>query len=37
MAHRHPVYDTDPHFIIDPDSRQITYADSKPVDRKSVV
>ena len=31
MAHRHPVYDTDPHFIIDPDSRQITYADSKPV------
>lgn len=31
MAHLHPVYDTDPHFIIDPDSRQITYADSKPV------
>nr|DAU02050.1 MAG TPA: hypothetical protein [Caudoviricetes sp.] len=25
MAHLHPVYDTDPHFSINPDSRVITY------------
>ena len=25
MAHLHPVYDDDPHFIIDPDLREIIY------------
>ena len=25
MAHLHPVYDDDPHFSIDPDTREITY------------
>lgn len=25
MAHLHPVYDTDPHFVVDKDSRTISY------------
>lgn len=25
MAHLHPVYDTDPHFVVDTDTRSITY------------
>lgn len=31
MAHKHPVYDTDKHFIIDPSTRQITNESGKLV------
>lgn len=31
MAHKHDVYDSDPHFVIDADTRLITYmSDEKP-------
>lgn len=29
MIHKHPVYDTDPHFSIDPNTRGITYTSSE--------
>lgn len=31
MAHLHPVYDTDPHFSIDPDTRFILYLSEDPL------
>lgn len=31
MAHKHPVYDSDPHFKIDPISRAITNDESKKI------